>query len=149
MSCTPRPRGLTTAVGSIAVRAGLAYLFVDAGRKVFGRPEGAAVAAARVTDRIKRVAPMLGQVPTTTFVRLNAVTHVVAGAGLLVRRVAPVSAMALAVSLVPTSVAAFPFWSVSEQPQRTHAKNDFTKNLGLIAGLLGAATLAYTQETQS
>jgi putative oxidoreductase len=134
-------------LGAGVARLALAYLFVDAGRNVFTHPDGPANPAARVTDRIKRAVPGLDGVPTTTFVRLNAVTHAVGGVGLLSRRTAAPAALVLAASLVPTSVAAFPFWSMDEGPQRTHARNDFTKNVGLMAGLVAIAASASTKGT--
>ena len=82
--------------------------------------------------------PALESVPTTTFVRLNAVTHLVGGVALLVPPLTTPAALVLAASLVPTSIAGFPFWTM-DGPQRMHAKNDFTKNVGLMAGLVAIA----------
>ena len=137
---------MTSRLGRGAARVALGYLFIDAGRTVLSHPEGPAVPAARVTDKIKEVVPALESVPTTTFVRLNAVTHFVGGVALLIPPLTAPAALVLAASLVPTSIAGFPFWTMDGQ-QRMHAKNDFTKNVGLMAGLVAiAATSQRRQE---
>jgi putative oxidoreductase len=134
-----RSHGSTASwIGLGMARAALAYLFVNAGMTVLSHPEGPAGPAARVTDKLKAVLPALDKVPTTAFVRLNAATHLLAGIGLLVRRATAPAALVLAGSLVPTSVAAFPFWAL-EEPQRAQARNEFTKNIGLMAGLVAIA----------
>ena len=134
------------ALGGGLARVALAYLFIDAGRTVLAHPDGPAVPAARVTDKIKAVVPALESVPTTTFVRLNAVTHLVGGIALLVSPMTAPAALMLAASLVPTSIAGFPFWTM-DGPRRMHAKNDFAKNVGLMAGLVAiAASTSRRQE---
>ncbi len=137
---------MASRVGQGIARLAFAYLFVDAGRTVFAHPEGPAGPAARVTDRIKQSVPGLAHFPTTTFVRINAATHAVAGAALLSSRTSRPAALVLAASLLPTSIAAFPFWTMPEGPQRMHARNDFTKNVGLMAGLLAIAAATTTKQ---
>lgn len=129
---------VASVLGRGVARVALGYLFIDAGRTVLAHPDGPAVPAARVTDKIREVVPALESVPTTTFVRLNAVTHLVGGIGLLIPPLTAPAALVLAASLVPTSIAGFPFWTM-DGPQRMHAKNDFTKNVGLMAGLVAIA----------
>ena len=136
---------VTSRVGRGAARLALGYLFIDAGQSVLSHPEGPAVPAARVTDKIKEVVPALESVPTTTFVRLNAVTHLVGGVALLVPALTAPAALILAASLVPTSIAGFPFWTM-DGPQRMHAKNDFTKNVGLMAGLVAIAATSHRRQ---
>ncbi len=69
-------------------------------------------------------------------VRVNAGTQVAAGA-MLALGVAPrVAAGVLAASLVPTTLAGHPYWTVEDPVQRAQQRIQFHKNVALIGGLL-------------
>jgi uncharacterized membrane protein YphA (DoxX/SURF4 family) len=124
-----------------AARAMLASIFVTSGIRVLLNPDGPAVAARRVTDR---VGPLLEKIdpriPTDarTLVRAKAATDVVAGVALATGHLTRPAAMALAAGLIPTTIAGHPVWSVPKD-QRRQQETQFFKNLGLLGGLLLAA----------
>jgi putative oxidoreductase len=69
-------------------------------------------------------------------VRVNAGTQVAAG-GMLALGVAPrLAAAVLAASLVPTTLAGHPYWTVQDPAERAQQRIQFHKNLALIGGLL-------------
>ena len=72
-------------------------------------------------------------------VRGNAAVQVAAG-GLLALGIAPrLSALALAGSLVPTTLAGHSYWKVEDPAARKIQRIQFHKNLAMIGGLLFAA----------
>jgi len=72
-------------------------------------------------------------------VRGNAAVQVVAG-GLLALGIAPrLSALALAGSLVPTTLAGHSYWKLEDPAVRKIQRIQFHKNLAMIGGLLFAA----------
>jgi putative oxidoreductase len=78
------------------------------------------------------------QVPTdaATLVRLDAAVKVGAGVALALGKFPRLAAFALAVGLVPTSLAAHAFWEHEDPQMRTAHTFHFLKNLGLLGGLL-------------
>ena len=119
----------------------LSAIFVSSGVKVLLSPDSRTATASRVTDRlgplIEKVDPRLPS-DTRTLVRLKAGTDVVAGLLLATGHLTRPAAAALAVNLIPTTVAGHPFWSVPKE-QRAAQQVQFLKNLGLLGGLLLAA----------
>ncbi|HEX3783901.1 MAG TPA: DoxX family protein [Pseudonocardiaceae bacterium] len=77
-------------------------------------------------------------VPTdpATLVRLDAAVKVGAGVTLALGKFPRLSAFALAVGLVPTSLAAHAFWEHDDEQARAMQQTHFLKNLGLLGGLL-------------
>jgi putative oxidoreductase len=72
-------------------------------------------------------------------VRANAGVQVVAGA-LLALGIAPrLSALALAGSLVPTTLAGHSYWKLEDENARKLQRIQFHKNMAMIGGLLFAA----------
>jgi len=94
-----------------------------------------------VTDMIvpwaKRVAPS-APVPTDekTWVRINAGVHIGAGLALATGRAPRLSALVLAATLVPTTLAGHRFWEHDEQGMRANQQTHFFKNLSMLGGLL-------------
>ena len=78
------------------------------------------------------------QVPTdaATLVKLDAAVKVGAGIALALGKFPRLAAFALAVGLVPTSLAAHAFWEHEDPQARTGQQVHFLKNLGLLGGLL-------------
>ena len=72
----------------------------------------------------------------TTLVRINAGVQVAAGSLLSLGRVPRLCALALAGSLVPTTIAGHPFWEETDKQARAQQKIHFLKNLAMLGGLL-------------
>ena len=97
--------------------------------------------------RVDQAAPVLaairGWVPLPAddelVVRGNAAVMVVAGALLAAGRAPRLSALALAGSLVPTTLAGHSYWKVEDPAVRKIQRIQFHKNLAMIGGLLFAA----------
>jgi uncharacterized membrane protein YphA (DoxX/SURF4 family) len=69
-------------------------------------------------------------------VKVNAGVQVAAG-GMLAMGLAPrLSAAVLAASLVPTTLAGHPYWTIEDPAERNQQRIHFHKNLALIGGLL-------------
>jgi putative oxidoreductase len=67
------------------------------------------------------------------------VTHIVAGLALATGRAPRLSALALAATVVPTTVAGHPFWEESDPQAKAGQKVHFFKNVSMLGGLLIAA----------
>ncbi|MGW1711873.1 DoxX family membrane protein [Streptomyces sp. NPDC002156] len=126
-------------IGLVLSRFALATVFVSGGRHVWRHPEGPAQGAGSFLKRCRSAVPVLDRFTDPQLVRANAAVHVVAGAGLAAGLAPAVCATALAGTLVPTTLAAFPFWTQPEGPQRVRQQGDFLKNLALAGGLLAVA----------
>jgi putative oxidoreductase len=72
-------------------------------------------------------------------VRANAGMQVVAGAMLALGLAPRLSALALAGSLIPTTLAGHAYWNVEDPAVRKMQQIQFHKNMALIGGLLFAA----------
>ncbi|MGW2330287.1 hypothetical protein ACWC5C_31645 [Streptomyces sp. NPDC001700] len=123
-------------MGRALSRLALAAVFVSGGRHVWRHPDGPAQGAETFLKRCRRSVPLLDRLTDRQLVRANAAVHVTAGAALAAGIAPAACATALTGSLVPTTLAAFPFWTQPEGPQRAHQKGDFLKNLALAGGLL-------------
>jgi uncharacterized membrane protein YphA (DoxX/SURF4 family) len=71
-------------------------------------------------------------------VRINAATMVVGGLGLATGRLPRLSALALAGTMVPTTVVGHAFWSESDKAARKNQQVQFFKNVSMLGGLLMA-----------
>ena len=96
--------------------------------------------------RVDQAAPVLAAIRKTVplpdddelVVRANAAVQVVGGT-LLALGIAPrLSALALAGSLVPTTIAGHWYWAVEDPALRKQQRIQFHKNLAMIGGLLFA-----------
>jgi uncharacterized membrane protein YphA (DoxX/SURF4 family) len=76
---------------------------------------------------------------TATWVRVNGVVQVVAGTALAAGRFPRVAALALAASLVPTTLAGHRFWEERDDAGRARQRTQFLKNISMLGGLLLAA----------
>jgi putative oxidoreductase len=72
-------------------------------------------------------------------VRFNAGVQVAAGAMLAMGKAPRLSALALAVSLVPTTLAGHAYWAIEDPEVRKIQRIQFHKNMAMIGGLLFAA----------
>ncbi|MDP9814897.1 putative membrane protein YphA (DoxX/SURF4 family) [Spirilliplanes yamanashiensis] len=116
-------------------------MFVASGARALANPAPMVDRAKPVTDRVtpllERTDPRI-PTDTATLVRLNGAVQLGAGLLLATGRATRPAALALAASLVPTTLAGHRFWEFSG-PERTVHQNQFVKNLGLLGGLLLAA----------
>ncbi len=123
----------------MVARPMLASYFVLQGAKTLRDPEPSAAEAKPVADRmvpmLEKYAP---QVPTDTrtLVRINAGIKVGAGLMLATGRLPRLSALALAASLVPSTLAAHRFWEADDPAEKSRQRTDFVRDVGLAGGLL-------------
>jgi uncharacterized membrane protein YphA (DoxX/SURF4 family) len=69
-------------------------------------------------------------------VQLNGLVQVVAGLALAFAVLPRLSALALAASLVPTTLAGHRFWEEQDEAARGQQTIQFLKNAGMMGGLL-------------
>ena len=69
-------------------------------------------------------------------VRANAAVQVAGGALLALGRMPRLSALALIASLIPTTVAGHPFWTIEDPAARAQQRIHFLKNSWMLGGLL-------------
>jgi uncharacterized membrane protein YphA (DoxX/SURF4 family) len=112
----------------------LAAMFVVGGADSLQHPEQKAATAMNVTSRI--AGPLGLPDDPVTLVRWNAGVQVVGGAMLATGTLPRLAALALAGSLVPTTLAAHRFWDIDDPKQRTVQRIQFLKNLAMLGGLV-------------
>jgi uncharacterized membrane protein YphA (DoxX/SURF4 family) len=125
----------------------LASYFVAAGIKAIRDPESLVPAAEPLVDRVvplvKEYAPeqVSGYVPenTITLVRLNGIAQVTGGFALASGKGRRLGALLLAGSLIPSTIAKHPFWTVQDPEARSQDRSHFLKNVSLLGGVLLAA----------
>ena len=117
----------------------LATIFVTGGLDALRNPASKVPAAESVAPQIAEQIPVLSDYDTETLVRINGGVQLVAGTALAFGWFPRVAALALAGSVIPTTAAGHRFWEVDDQLQRKQQKIHFSKNLGLLGGLLLAA----------
>jgi uncharacterized membrane protein YphA (DoxX/SURF4 family) len=135
-----RPPGqeeVMTVVRRVA-RPLLASMFVMGGIDTLRNPESRVPMAEDVAPSIASKLPYLPEDPEQ-LVKINAVVQVGAGAMLAIGRFPRLSALALAGSLVPTTLAGHRFWEADDPKARKQQQIHFFKNLGMLGGLLLAA----------
>jgi uncharacterized membrane protein YphA (DoxX/SURF4 family) len=100
-------------------------------------PGGRVDTAGPLLAAMRKVVPLPDD--DETIVRGNAAVQV-AGGALLALGIAPrLSALALAGSLIPTTLAGHAYWTVKDPAARKAQRIQFHKNMALIGGLLFAA----------
>jgi len=92
--------------------------------------------AGPVLAAIRKVVPLPDD--DELVVRANAAVQVVCGAMLALGRAQRVSALLLAGSLIPTTLAGHSYWAVEDPAARKIQRIQFHKNLAMIGGLLFA-----------
>ena len=125
-----------------AARALLSGIFLASGVRALTKPEGLVESARPVTDR---VGPLLHKadprLPTEarSLVQINGAVQLGGGLLLATGHLTRPAAALLAGSLIPTTLAGHPFWTVKDPAERRNHQIHFMKNLGLMGGLLLAA----------
>jgi uncharacterized membrane protein YphA (DoxX/SURF4 family) len=128
-------------------RAMLASYFVASGIKAIRDPESLVPAAEPIADRVvplvKQYSPeqVASVVPenTVTLVRVFGVAQVVGGAALATGKGRRLGALLLAGTLLPSTIAKHPFWTVQDPEQRSQDRSHFLKNVSLLGGVLIAS----------
>jgi putative oxidoreductase len=116
----------------------LASIFVIQGFDTMLHPERV---APRADPVVRPLAELMPGVPgqTEDAVRLNGAVQFTAGSLLALGIVPRLSALAIAATLVPTTVAGHRFWEVEDDKERAQQRIHFLKNLAIFGGLLIAA----------
>ncbi len=113
----------------------LASIFVLGGYDTLLRPERVVPMAEPVVARISALVPAL-PASTEQVVRINGAVQLLAGALLAAGRLPRLSACALAVSLVPTTLAGHRYWEAHDKQDRARERVQFLKNLSMLGGLV-------------
>jgi uncharacterized membrane protein YphA (DoxX/SURF4 family) len=125
----------------------LASYFVASGIKAIRDPESLVPVAEPIADRVvplvKQYSPeqVASVVPedTVTLVRVFGVAQVLGGAALATGKGRRLGALLLAGTLVPSTIAKHPFWTVQDPEQRAQDRSHFLKNASLLGGVLIAS----------
>lgn len=127
----------------LLARPALASIFVIQGYAALKNADALAERAKPVTDKLE---PLLAAVPAVpldldakTMVRFNGVVHLACGLMLATGRQPRLSALVLAGSLVPTTLAGHRYWEESDPAARNNQRVHFLKNISMIGGLLVAS----------
>lgn len=128
--------GAAKGVLRTSARALTGWLFVEAGYAVVRAPGGRVDLAGGTLDAIRKVVPLPAD--DETLVKANGAAQLVAGAALALGVLPRTSAAVLAASLLPTSIAGHPYWTIEDPAQRQAQKLQFQKNMAMLGGLLFA-----------
>jgi putative oxidoreductase len=121
-------------------RALLGAAFIRSGLEAYSNPDRLVDGAKPVTDRLAPAFEAVGMpADARTIVRLNGAVQLAAGVLLATNTAVRPAAVALAGTLVPTTVAELDITSTEDPVRRSVQRNQFLKNLGLFGGLLLAA----------
>jgi putative oxidoreductase len=118
----------------------LASIFIVEGFDTLRRPERVAPTAEPVVRQLADRLPAL-PIPAKPeqAVRINGAIQLTAGTLLALGRFPRLSALAIAATLVPTTLAGHRFWEADEDGTQAQQRIHFLKNLSMFGGLLIAA----------
>lgn len=117
----------------------LAAIFVSGGINELRNPAAHADAVKPFLDMTKSALPEGFDAGNPTLVQVDGAVKVGAGTLLALGRMPRLSALALAGSLIPTTIGAHAFWEVDNGDERANEQIQFFKNAGMLGGLLLAA----------
>jgi putative oxidoreductase len=117
----------------------LSGIFISGGMDVLHDPEPRAVIAEPFIERLRPLVPALPSDPVLV-VKANAAFQIAAGATLGAGILPRLSALALAGSLVPTTLGAHRFWEM-QGPAATQQRTQFLKNAAILGGLILVANV--------
>ncbi len=118
--------------GVARLLTGSAYAVL--GYDAFRTPGGRVDTAGPTLEAIRSVVPLPQD--DELLVRVNGATQAVAGTTLALSVLPRTSALAIAGSLVPTTIAGHAFWTVDDPLQRKAQRTQFLKNAALLGGLI-------------
>jgi putative oxidoreductase len=115
----------------------LATVFIAGGIDTLRQP-------APQVEKAETIAPAVGRAlglpaDTEQMVKINAAVQIAGGLLLAMGRLPRLAAIALAGSLVPTTLAGHRFWEEPDSGKRVQQRIHFFKNVGLLGGLILAA----------
>ena len=113
----------------------LASIFAIQGYDTMSNPERVAARAERVVRPLAERVPIVPD-HTEEAVRLNGAIQFTAGSLLALGVWPRLSALAIAATLVPTTVAGHRFWEAENEQDRAQQRIQFLKNLAIFGGLL-------------
>jgi putative oxidoreductase len=119
-------------------RTALGAVFISGGLDSLRSPSAKAAVAAPVTEKARQAFGLLPD-DDVTLVLINAGVDVVAGSSLILGRLPRLSALALAGSLVLTTLGGHRFWEADTDEKRKQQQLHFLKNGSILGGLLFAA----------
>ena len=117
----------------------LAAIFIKGGVDTLLNPDPR---VQKASPLLEKAAPNLPeQVPSDPdqLVRIDAGVKIGAGTLLALNKFPRVASLALAASIIPTTVAAHPFWEKSDPTEKTAEQQQFLKNISILGGLILAA----------
>ncbi|MGO2860366.1 MAG: DoxX family protein [Brevibacterium sp.] len=117
-----------------------APIFITGGYSALKDPAGKAQVAESTLETMRDYVPGLPD-DNELLVRINGGVQVLAGTTLLLGIKPRLSALALAGSLIPTTVAGHSFWEMEGGDAKAH-QTQFSKNLAALGGLLLVAGAA-------
>jgi uncharacterized membrane protein YphA (DoxX/SURF4 family) len=116
----------------------LASMFLAGGMNSVRDPKQVADAAEPVVQPVTERIPALPD-RTEQVVRLSGAVQVAAGLMLATGRMPRPAALAIAATLVPTTLAGHRFWEADDPEERAQQRIHFLKNMSMLGGLLIAA----------
>ncbi|HWN27409.1 MAG TPA: DoxX family protein [Actinomycetospora sp.] len=117
----------------------LAAIFIKGGVDTLLNPEPR---IAKASPLLEKAAPQLpDQVPSEPdqLVRIDAGVKIAAGTLLAINKFPRTASLALAASIIPTTIAGHPFWEKSDPTEKTGEQQQFLKNISILGGLILAA----------
>ena len=123
-------------IAEVIARPMIGAMFVYGGLDAARHPQSKAPAAHGVTDALAEATGL----STTQLVRLNGLIQVGAGVAIATGVVPRPAAALLGLSLIPTTLAGHRFWECDDRSERADQTFHFLKNVGILGGLLFAAT---------
>lgn len=122
------------AITSFVARPLLAGMFVYGGLDALRNPAGKVPRAEKVAPDIANLVGI--DADTEQLVQLNGAVQVAAGVTLALGVLPRLSALALAGSLIPTTLAGHRFWEEDDDAARAQQTIQFLKNAAMFGGLL-------------
>ena len=121
-------------ISSFVARPLIAGMFVYGGLDAFRNPGGKVPKAEKVAPDIAETVGI--HADTEQLVRVNGAVQVVAGITLALGIFPRISAVALAGSLAPTTLAGHRFWEEADEKAKAQQTVQFLKNAAMMGGLL-------------
>lgn len=117
----------------------LAAIFISGGINELRSPKGHADAVKPSLDLARNYLPSDVNADNPTVVQVDGAVKAGAGTLLALGWMPRLSALLLAGSLIPTTLAAHRFWEIDDNDERGNQQIQFFKNAGMLGGLLLAA----------
>ena len=117
----------------------IAAIFIKGGIDTLLNPEPRVQTAAPLLEKVSPNLPDQAPSEPDQLVKIDAAVKIGAGTLLALGKFPRVSSLALAASIVPTTVAGHAFWEETDPGQKSAQQLQFLKNLSILGGLILAA----------